>query len=507
MKKIMLTIFIALLSVSVFAQVEVTFQVDMGAQVYRGLFDPATGDVVVRGSFQTDAGDPGGDWQGSFFTLTDPDNDTIYTVTATFPVDSAGKEYFFKFVKNGDGWEGNPDRPFTLSATSPQMLPVYWFNDDSSYVLENQVTNTLNFVADLTSIYGSGVGYFDPGQDSILVMGLDWDGLGTLVSDPSERRLVEDPFEPGIFRTSLTFIGTLDDVTRWKFKAYPDDRFSNTGWESGEDRNHTYVEDGAVIDLDPIVPRIDPLAPPIVNDVTLIFRVDVTNAVNRYNQQPIDPASIIFVGMRGGADFLGSWSSGGNWLVSDTLTGHMKVLNDAGVNGDVTAGDNIWSTTVIAPAGSNGGAYEYKFAAYYPNADTVNGGSSPLDNEGGFGQNHKLVLVEGGPFTYVHQFGNFSATSIEKIDDLAPNSFELSQNYPNPFNPSTTIRYNVPEAGLVNIKVYSLIGEEVAALVNEALEVGVYEVTFDASKLSSGIYFYTMKAGSFTSTKKMIMLK
>jgi hypothetical protein len=88
-----------------------------------------------------------------------------------------------------------------------------------------------------------------------------------------------------------------------------------------------------------------------------------------------------------------------------------------------------------------------------------------------------------------------------------PASYYLGQNFPNPFNPSTTINYSLAEHGLITIKVYNLIGKEMATLVNEEKPAGNYSVKFDGSSLSSGIYFYTMKAGDFTQTKKFILVK
>jgi hypothetical protein len=85
--------------------------------------------------------------------------------------------------------------------------------------------------------------------------------------------------------------------------------------------------------------------------------------------------------------------------------------------------------------------------------------------------------------------------------------FNLSQNYPNPFNSSTTIRYEISEGSYVMLKVYDVLGNEVATLVNEEKPTGNYEVGFNASNLSSGIYFYTLSTGNFFSTKKMILLK
>jgi hypothetical protein len=86
-------------------------------------------------------------------------------------------------------------------------------------------------------------------------------------------------------------------------------------------------------------------------------------------------------------------------------------------------------------------------------------------------------------------------------------SFNLSQNFPNPFNPSTNIKYSVSQLSTVEIKVFDILGSEVATLVNEEKEPGVFTVTFDASTFASGVYFYQLKAGEFISTKKMILLK
>lgn len=88
-----------------------------------------------------------------------------------------------------------------------------------------------------------------------------------------------------------------------------------------------------------------------------------------------------------------------------------------------------------------------------------------------------------------------------------PHEYSLSQNYPNPFNPSTKISYALPKAGNVKLVVFDLLGREVAVLVNESKKAGNYDINFDASHLSSGVYFYKLQSGDFTSTKKMALIK
>ncbi len=100
----------------------------------------------------------------------------------------------------------------------------------------------------------------------------------------------------------------------------------------------------------------------------------------------------------------------------------------------------------------------------------------------------------------------------ESTTSVVPTELSLQQNYPNPFNPSTTIRYELTQQLLITIKIFNILGQEVATLVNEEKPAGVYEVEFNASQLSSGIYFYKLKAGSptgqvFTQTKKMSLIK
>jgi hypothetical protein len=94
-----------------------------------------------------------------------------------------------------------------------------------------------------------------------------------------------------------------------------------------------------------------------------------------------------------------------------------------------------------------------------------------------------------------------------RVTVSGPAGYALSQNYPNPFNPATTIKYSVARAGKVTLKIFDILGKEIATLVNEQKEPGQYYYEFDGSKFDTGVYFYTLKAGDFLQTKKMIIIK
>ncbi len=98
-------------------------------------------------------------------------------------------------------------------------------------------------------------------------------------------------------------------------------------------------------------------------------------------------------------------------------------------------------------------------------------------------------------------------TGVTPISGNIPAKFELEQNFPNPFNPSTTIRFNIPKSSFVTLKVYDILGNEAAFLVNEELTGNSYEIKWDAVNYPSGVYFYKITAGEFTETKKMILVK
>jgi hypothetical protein len=113
--------------------------------------------------------------------------------------------------------------------------------------------------------------------------------------------------------------------------------------------------------------------------------------------------------------------------------------------------------------------------------------------------NNKEVLNSGS--------GINGLTGIAPVAGITPDRFSLSQNYPNPFNPTTNISFSIPTSGDVRLAVFDAMGRQVALLANGKFEAGTYNIDFNASSLASGIYFYTLSAGEFTQTKKMMLIK
>jgi hypothetical protein len=119
--------------------------------------------------------------------------------------------------------------------------------------------------------------------------------------------------------------------------------------------------------------------------------------------------------------------------------------------------------------------------------------------------------VETGTYFYrlkqIDFLGTYEYSDEVEVEVNGPLTFNLEQNYPNPFNPSTNIKYNIPESGIVKLAIYNTLGEEVAVLVDGMVQAGFYEVTFDASSLPSGAYFYRLQSDNLNQVKKMLLMK
>jgi hypothetical protein len=96
---------------------------------------------------------------------------------------------------------------------------------------------------------------------------------------------------------------------------------------------------------------------------------------------------------------------------------------------------------------------------------------------------------------------------IQQTGNEIPEKFSLGQNYPNPFNPETNIKFDIPKQSYVELKIYNSLGALVETLINDELNAGSYKADWNASNYSSGVYFYTLSAGDFKDTKKMLLIK
>jgi hypothetical protein len=117
--------------------------------------------------------------------------------------------------------------------------------------------------------------------------------------------------------------------------------------------------------------------------------------------------------------------------------------------------------------------------------------------------------LDNGDYAYygINAIDSSQISGIKSFEKMDPNNFVLYQNYPNPFNPSTVIRYKLSVNSFVSLTVFDALGNQVASLANEVKPAGSYEVNFNSSKLSSGVYYYRLKAGNYIDTKKFVLIK
>ena len=464
----------------------VIFQCNMDIQIQAGNFNPENDMLVVRGSFNG--------WSGNADWLYDLENDKIYTAGVPLPDSLIGETVEYKHViipaAGGDVWESISNRSFILE-DGGQVLAVVYFND----VTVLPVTAIVTFQADMSEMLDKG--WFDPGTDSIRVVG----GFNGWANTES---MEPDPFDPSLYVYDASITEAAGVNIEWKFRAYPTDSFLDNGWEAGDNHKFTFTGDDLL--LDPLKPNILPSGAPLAQDVTVRFSVDVNDAVDWYNKKPFQDIKSVWV--------TGDWNNwGGSWSVSDT-TVLIRMYDDGITGGDATAGDGIWTADVLFAAGS-AATHLYKYSIYAAGVDTLNGGSSPMDNEAGFAQNHVVLISDANPLFVLPTdiFGSQWKTGVAMPGDPAvPTEFALEQNYPNPFNPTTEIAYALPKQLKVNLSIYNSLGQRIATLVDKKQPAGYYNVTWSAkdqygNAVSSGVYFYRLEAGEFVSTMKMLFIK
>ena len=238
-----LTLISMVFVVNVFAEIPLTFRVNMGVRAQEELFNPATDSVTINGNFVSETG-LGGDWSWTIPALSDDDLDSIYTITVAMADTAVGQSFMYKFqINQGNPWESGPDRTFTLQ--SPEtILPVAWFDRDSVVTVYDYVENTLIFTADLSDIIGTGDDYFDPSTDELKLYGFDENIWESITSSDASRYLVEVPFSAALYTCTVTVRGVTGGTTGWKVKAGPGEKYQNYGgWEVSTKRQYTYTAD------------------------------------------------------------------------------------------------------------------------------------------------------------------------------------------------------------------------------------------------------------------------
>ena len=469
-------------------------------------FDPAQHVVGVRGAQLPGHNDFGDiSWGRTFVLSPEPANDKIWSGRLRFPSPSS---IAYKFViasrDNPDDvirWESDPNREASINADTT----LRWTTFDRK-VIAPAKTVELYFSVDM-SVYQM-IGYFKPDSGDVVLVRGSFNGWG------EQNQLQPSTLEPGIWEGYIPITAAPGDFIEYKYyiKTGNDNqaRVPNAGWEPGANYKYTFTD----ADTQEVPRRYFAGADPegfVQKDegVEVWFYCDMRNVTDN-SGNPIERVDSLFIAGSQPPLF---------WIWDEPTRDRSNVrLYDDGRYPDKVAGDTIYSIAITFPKWSSKGPIQFKFA--------VNG---IVDNEAGFQEDHLLFLddlpnqpgkkaineLEVVKFGRQRGLGAFKDTvkivnkfivGVKETGEV-PLTYALYQNYPNPFNPVTTIKYSIPNSERVVLKVYNILGQEVATLVDEEQRAGVYEFKFDASNLSSGVYFYRLQAGKFIDVKKMILVK
>ncbi len=468
-------------------------------------FDPAQHVVGVKGAQLPNHNDFGDiSWSRTFVLNPEPANDKIWSGRLRFPTPSS---IAYKFViaskddHNVIKWESDPNREVTVSKDTT----LRWTTFDRK-VIAPAKTVQLYFSVDM-SVYQM-IGYFKPDSGDVVLVRGSFNGWG------EQNQLQPSTLEPGVWEGFIPITAAPGDFIEYKYyiKTGNDNqaRVPNAGWEPGANYKYTFTD----ADTQEVPRRYFAGAGPegfVQKDegVEVWIYCDMRNVTDK-NGDPITKVDSLFVAGSQPPLF---------WIWDEPTRDRSGVrLYDDGRYPDKVAGDTIYSIAITFPKWSSKGPIQFKFA--------VNG---IVDNEAGFQEDHLLFLDDLpnqpgkkainelevvkfgrqrglGPFKDTVRIVNKFIVGVKETGEV-PLTYALYQNYPNPFNPVTTIKYSIPNSERVVLKVYNILGQEVATLIDEEQRAGVYEFRFDASNLASGVYFYRLQAGKFIDVKKMMLVK
>lgn len=476
------------------ADVMVTFQCNMSIKMREEVFAPAEDLIVVRGNFN--------DWGGNNEELLDADADSIYA--GTFNIGTEPTIYYKYVIHKADGtdmWEGDPNREFANPMADATLDPVYFDRDEefSGVTREGAILFTVDMEV------WENAGFFDRNLDSLMIRG----GFnGWAAGDYLERF-------PGtaMFERVMPHKGIVGDNVYYKYYIkYAD----TTKWEEedwGYEVPYTQGGGNRYIEFEGLPNQEAPIS--YMNDIphggvvpegqtiTLTFNIDMNPALSLAT--PFNPAT----------DTVKIQPQDPHWAIGQGIEPYdddIAVFEDPDGDGIYTGSFDLVGPTIY------GMEYAFKYG------DIVEGGGFDY---GRYRTRYIHPNPDGSfPDTWVFPTDTFTEDpplDVEEppielaVDELIhgtgrPENYSLGQNYPNPFNPTTMITFATPKLSWVTLKVYNMLGQEVATLVNENKVAGSYSVSWDAKdytgrNVSGGIYFYRLEAGDYSVTKKMLLLK
>jgi len=479
----------------------VEFRANMKLPMKQGdlLKTPIPGKVFIAGDFNG--------WNTSATELTDADNDSIYT--ATLDTIRSGNTINYKFLysnkANATVWENDPNKTALILDGTNKV--ERFFNDVNPNVQLKD--GTVSFYVNMSVLEKLKV--YNAATDALEVRG-GFNGWSN--TDKDRSVMLQDFLAPTSWFLPVGFVkAEVPSDNFYKFYVVKKD---TAGWTDGWERplsqgggNRVFTYKGLPNQETPSV-YYDDLhgAFYVPTPVSIKFRVDMKDAFD---------ATKIAVPMKAGDKVFyiseqPLFCKIMGWRDSDNQTYFELTDPD---------GDKIYEGTLTMKGGGFN-AFEYRYAIQRA-ADK----SFTLETAG-FGsfayRVRYIPQTAASKFTQPYtapldkwtdkedksdQFEKWPAglSDVRDLDLGVPTKFALDQNYPNPFNPTTTIKFAIPADENVSLKVFNVLGQEVATLVNKQMKAGSYSFDFNASKLSSGVYFYRVEAGSFNATKKMLLLK
>jgi hypothetical protein len=470
----------------------------MSREIGLGHVNPATDTVVVTGDFTNW---PDWDPRVSGVRLTYNSADSVYSGLADSLASGSTIKFKFVYLNGNINWESIADRSYFVPEADSTTFSAYWDNIDPSIQL---VDGNIFFVVDMS--VATELGVFNPTVDSVQIRG----GFnGWNASDPPRSLMIQD-VDPNVWYLDIPMIQyQLNSTMFYKYfiqNGTGSVPYANTGWEvaisptTSGNRDRPVVFQGLPdqsagyayfegIHEDWVIPA--------GTSVQATFRVDMTTATG------FTPATdtVLWIPRQPFFYSVHNLPWPGDYPRN-------YVLTDA--NSDMI----YEGTFTFTGPDFNGYLYNYGYVDV--------SASNALVQEGGNQEECRVRYIQQtgprqfvNPYTFPLDVWTASGqkpeedppTGIREFPGTIPSVYSLYQNFPNPFNPSTTIRFSIPEAGIVNLSIYNLLGEKVGEVLNRELVSGSYEFTYDASSLSSGIYFYTIKAGNYSATKKMMLIK